>query len=70
MNLKAKLYLYVNSTSQRYPNKIMKTFMIEDFFHLSPVSLEHLELRISPQIFKKKSKRPFGILSGLREIDS
>jgi hypothetical protein len=32
VNLKAK------STSQRCPNKIIKTFMIEDFFHLSPVS--------------------------------
>ncbi len=26
-----KIYLYVNSTTQRCPNKIFKTFLIEDF---------------------------------------
>jgi hypothetical protein len=34
----------------------MKIFLIEDFFHLPPVSttpVVHLELRISPGIFKK-----------------
>jgi hypothetical protein len=31
VNLQAKMYLQVNSTSQRCPNKIIKTFMIEDF---------------------------------------
>jgi hypothetical protein len=34
----------------------MKAFLIEDIFHLPPVSttpVVHLELRISPQIFKK-----------------
>ncbi len=39
MNLKAKIYIYVNSTIQRCSNKIIKIFMIEDFFHLPPVSL-------------------------------
>jgi hypothetical protein len=36
--------------------KIIKTLLIEDFFHLPPVStalVVHLELRISPQIFEK-----------------
>jgi hypothetical protein len=32
------MYLYVNSITQRYPNKIIKTFLIEDFFHLPSVS--------------------------------
>ncbi len=32
MNLKAKIYLYVNSPIQRCPNKIIKIFLIEDFF--------------------------------------
>ncbi len=32
VNLKEKMYLYVNSTIQRCPNKIIKTFMIEDFY--------------------------------------
>ncbi len=34
----------------------MKAFMIEDFFHLPPLSttpVVHLELRISPRIFEK-----------------
>jgi hypothetical protein len=44
------LYLYVNSTTKRCPNKIIKTFLIEDFFHLPPVV--DLELGISPRIFE------------------
>ncbi len=32
MNLKAKIYIYVNSTIQRCSNKINKIFQIEDFF--------------------------------------
>jgi hypothetical protein len=28
--------IQVKSTSQRCPNKIIKAFMIEDFFHLPP----------------------------------
>jgi hypothetical protein len=35
VNLKAKMYLEINSTSQRCPNKIMKTFMIEDLREFS-----------------------------------
>ncbi len=56
VNLKAKIYINVSSTTQRWPNKIIKIFLIEDFFHLPPVSLTpvaNLELRISPRIFKK-----------------
>ncbi len=51
VNLKAKIYVYVNSTIQRCPNKIIKMFLIADFFHLPPVSatpVVNLELRISP----------------------
>ncbi len=47
--------------------------MIEDFFHLLPVSktpMVHLELRISPQICKKIWNGPYGILRGLGETDS
>ncbi len=32
VNLKAKIYIYVNSTIQRCSNKIIKIFLIEDFF--------------------------------------
>jgi hypothetical protein len=53
VNLKEKIYIYVNSTTQRCPNKIIKIFLLEGFFHLPPVSLTpvaNLELRISPRI--------------------
>jgi hypothetical protein len=32
VNLKAKIYTYVISTTQRGLNKIIKNFLIEDFF--------------------------------------
>jgi hypothetical protein len=32
VNLKAKIDIYVNSTTQRCPNKIIKIFLLEDFF--------------------------------------
>jgi hypothetical protein len=47
--------------------------MIEDFFHLPPVSITpgvHLELRISPRIFEKIRNGPNDILRGLGDIDS
>jgi hypothetical protein len=52
----SKFLAGVNDTSGKLPNKINKTFMIENFFHLPPVSttpVVHLELRISPRIFEK-----------------
>jgi hypothetical protein len=61
VNLKAKIYIYVNSTTQRCPNKVIKIFLLEGFFHLPPVLLTpvaNLELRISPRIFVKIRKRP------------
>jgi hypothetical protein len=33
VNLKAKIYIYVNSSTQRFPNKIIKIFQIKDYFH-------------------------------------
>ncbi len=59
------IYIYVNSSTQRCPNKIIKTFLIEDFFQLPPVSLTLvvcLELRISLQ--KKKNERALMQYSG------
>jgi hypothetical protein len=73
LNLKAKIYIYVNSTTQRCPNKIIKNFQFEDFCHLPPVSttpVAHLELRISPRIFGKIRNGPISILRGLGETDS
>ena len=54
-------------------NKIIKIFLIEDFFHLPPVSLTpvaNLELRISPRIFEKIWNGPNGIIRGLGETGS
>jgi hypothetical protein len=67
VNLKAKIYIYVNSTTQRFPNNIIKIFLLEGFFHLPPVSLTpvaNLELRISPRIFEKIRNVPNGIIRG------
>jgi hypothetical protein len=53
--------------------KYIKMFMIEDFFHLPPVSttqVVHLELPISLRIFGKIQDGPNGILRGLGETDS
>ncbi len=38
LSVYALLTLYVDSTIQRYPRQLFKTFLIEDFFHLPPVS--------------------------------
>ncbi len=68
MNLKEKINIYVNSTTQRCPNKIIKIFLLEGFFHLPPVSLTpvaNLEL----QIFEKIRNGPNGIIRGLGETD-
>ncbi len=73
VNLKAKMYICVNSTIQRCPSKIIKIFLIEDFSHLPPVSttpVVNLVLRISPRIFEKNRKGRTGILRCLGETDS
>ena len=73
VNLKAKIYIYVNSTIQRCQNKIIEIFLLEDFFHLPPVSLTpvvHLEPRISLRIFEKIRNGPNDIIRGLGETDS
>ncbi len=41
VNMKAKIYIYVNSTTLRCPNKIIKIFLLENFFHF-PLSCEYL----------------------------
>jgi hypothetical protein len=67
VNLKAKIYIYVNSTIQRCSNKIIKIFLIKDFFHLPPVSaipVVNPELRISARLLEKIRNGPNGILWG------
>jgi hypothetical protein len=61
------------STIQRYSNKIIKIFLIEDFFHLPPVSatpVVNIELRISERLLEKIRNGPNGILWGWGETDS
>ncbi len=38
VNLTAKIYIYVNSSAQRCPNKIITLFLTDDFFHLPTLS--------------------------------
>ncbi len=66
LNLKAKIYIhvYVNSTTQRCPNKIIKIFQFEDFCHLPPVSLTPWAANISAN-FRKNSKRLYWYTQGL-----
>jgi hypothetical protein len=73
LNLKAKIYIYVNSTIQRCSNKIIKIFLIEDFFicqRCQRHAVVNLELRISQQLKEKIRNGPNGILWGWGEIDS
>ncbi len=73
MNLTAKIYINVNSTIQRCSNKIIKIFLIKDFFHLPPVSatpLVNLELRISARLLEKIRNGPNGMLWSWGETDS
>ncbi len=67
------MYLYANSTTKRCPKEIKKKFLIEDFFHLPPVSrtpVANIELQISPRIFEKIWNDSTGIIRGLGETDS
>jgi hypothetical protein len=55
VSLKEKMYLYVNSTTQRCPTNIIKTFLIEDFCQ------RHGRCTLSCKYlreFSKKFKRP------------
>jgi hypothetical protein len=60
-------------TAKRCPNKIFKTFLFEDIFHLPLVSttpVVHLELQYLREIFEKICNSPNGILRRLGETDS
>jgi hypothetical protein len=73
VNLRAKIFIYVNSTTQRCPNKMIKIFLLEGFSHLPAVTLTpvaNLELLISPRIFEKFRNGPNEIIRGMRETDS
>ncbi len=53
-----------------WPNKIIKIFLIEDFFHLSLTPVATLELWIYPRIFEKIRNDLNEILWGWEETDS
>jgi hypothetical protein len=62
VNLKAKIYIYVYSTTQMCPNKIIKIFLLEGFFHLPCTGVADTggkpwAANISAN-FRKNSKRP------------
>ncbi len=68
VNLKAKIYIFVNSTTH-----LPTTTQLEDFLHLPPVSLTpvvYLEPRISPRSLEKIRNGCKGILGCLGETDS
>ncbi len=56
VNLEAKIYIYVNSTTQRCPNKIIKIFLIKIFFHLPPVTTT-LVVPLSREYLREFSKK-------------
>ncbi len=78
LHLKVKVkwrqkYIYVLTLLPKVVKKIFKTYLIEDFFRLTLVSMTpavHLELRISPPIFEKIWNDPNAIFRGLEEDDS
>jgi hypothetical protein len=62
LNLKEKIYLYVNSTIHKgVSKKYVKLFWLKIF---SFATVVHLELRITPRIFENNRSNPNGILMG------
>ncbi len=64
---KKKIYLYAYSTTQRCPKEIIKIFLIEDFFHLPPVSWHQwqtLSCEYLREFSKKNQNGPNGIIRG------
>jgi hypothetical protein len=69
--LKENIYLYVNSTTQRCPNKIIKNFLIEYFFPLPPVpTTPVVHCTLSCEYLEKNLKRSYWYTQGLGETDS
>ncbi len=70
VNLKAKIYIYVNSTTQRCPNKII--FLFEDFFPFA-IGVTVNDTGGAPWAanisanFRKNLKRPWWYTQGLGE---
>ncbi len=56
VNLKAKIYIYVNSTIQSCPNTKIKIFLIEDFF-VCHWCQRHRWLTLSCKFLRKFSKK-------------
>ncbi len=66
-DLKEQIYLYVNSTTQRCPNKLIKLFWFKIFCHLP---LGTSAVNISVNFWKNWNALPNGMLRGLGETDS
>jgi hypothetical protein len=67
VNLKDKIYVYVNPKASKKIIKILRLFLFSTGVN---DALLHLELRISPRIFEKILHGPNRILMGLGETDS
>jgi hypothetical protein len=58
IELEGKISLFVNSTIPKgVPNKIIKNFLNEDFFHLPPVSTTPVEHALSCRDLREFSKK-------------
>jgi hypothetical protein len=67
------MYICVNSIIQRYPNKIIKIFLIEDFFSfatgVNDTGGQAWAWNISANFTEKFRNGPNGILRGWGETD-
>ncbi len=69
VNLRAKLYIHVNSSTQRCPNKLIKIFLIENFF-ICHRCQRHQWCTLNCKYLREFRNGPNGILRGLEETDS
>jgi hypothetical protein len=51
--LEGKIFIYANSTTQRCPKEIMKTFLIEDFLQIANISANFQKTLNRPQWYNQ-----------------
>ncbi len=73
VHLKKKMYLFVNATTQRCPNKKLELFCL-NIFSICHRCQQHLWCNLSCkylcEFFENSQNGPHGILRGLGETDS
>jgi hypothetical protein len=70
VNLKEKIYLYVNSTTQRCPNKIINNFSDWRFFTMANRVNDTLSCKYLREFSKQILCGINGILRGLVEVEN